>query len=597
MASAEHHRDHDAAVEVDNDPDPPPDAPLRFVFSWRKLWRFAGPGWLMSLAYLDPGNLESSLQMGGYVNFDLVWVLWWATVMGLVLQEMSARLGLVTGMDLAQMVRTYYPRWVNYVVYIMMEIAVIGADIQEVVGSGVAIKLLTNGYVPIWVGCLITGIDTFTFLAVQYLGVRYLEALIVVLISTMSVCFFVNWGNSEADAAELIRGWVVPSMPAFALTQTVGTIGAVIMPHNLYLHSGLVLSRKVNRESPHRVHAAIWYARIEASGALLIAFFINLAVIATNSATFYSPTCTNLSDGPFACMAPIAFNLSGDNMHVTPNGQGMPCALPTTVRSGGRALEGLCGEIGLESEGYALAAGLGSSSLYIWALGLLAAGQASTMVCTYAGQIIMGGCLQVQLAPWKRVAFTRAFALVPAILVAAGTGSDTSLFNNINEYLNVLQSVQLPFAMLPVLHFAASREVMGQFASSKTLFAISCTLAFLVMGVNVVLVLQFIQDPPTANVGDDASTSGGALAIIVLLGIGYFAICFRLMWSEVCAIGRYLTGAGGTQRISIGGEVASAIVDSEVREAQEAECGPMHGLGTQCSAASNTSTLPREGRI
>jgi hypothetical protein len=163
-----HHRDHDGAVEVDDDddePDPPPDAALRFRFSWKKLWRFAGPGWLMSLAYLDPGNLESSLQQGAYTGFSLVWVLWWATVMGLVLQEMSARLGLATGRDLAQTVRAEYPRWLNYVIYVMMEIAVIGADIQEVVGSGVALNLMTG--MPVWLGCLITGIDTFTFLAVQ----------------------------------------------------------------------------------------------------------------------------------------------------------------------------------------------------------------------------------------------------------------------------------------------------------------------------------------------------------------------------------------------------------------------------------------------
>ena len=129
---------------------------------------------------------------------------------------------------------------------------------------------------------------------------RYLEALIFVLIGTMSICFFINWGSSGADAGMLLRGWIVPTMPSYALTQTVGTIGAVIMPHNLYLHSGLVLSRKIKRTSPHRVHAAIWYARIEAAGALLFAFFINLAVVATNSATFYAPSCANLSGGPCA---------------------------------------------------------------------------------------------------------------------------------------------------------------------------------------------------------------------------------------------------------------------------------------------------------
>ena len=449
----------------------------------------------MSLAYLDPGNLESSLQLGSYTQFQLVWVLWWATVMGLVLQEMSARLGLVAGVDLAQAVRAEYPRWLNYVIYVMMEIAVIGADIQEVVGSGIAISLLSNGYVAVWVGCLITGFDTFTFLIVQYAGVRYLEAMICLLIGTMAVCFFINWGASETDATLLLEGWVVPMLPAYALTQAVGTVGAVIMPHNLYLHSGLVLSRKVKRESPNRVYAAIWYARIEAAAALLMSFFINLAIIAANAAPFFNSTCAELDGGPYACLLPsdIADSSSDD------------CDLPAVSclqRSTG--LYGVCDEIGLQVEGKAMSNALGKSALYIWAVGLLAAGQSSTMVCTYAGQIIMGGCLQIELAPWKRVAITRIFALGPALLVALSTVENQKLFNNINEYLNILQSVQLPFAMLPVLHFASSKRHLGRFASGPILFAVTCCLAFLVLSVNVLLVVQVTalrrpsDGPPTA---------------------------------------------------------------------------------------------------
>ncbi len=227
-------------------------APLQFRFSWRKLWRYAGPGWLMSLAYLDPGNLESNLQQGAYTRLSIVWVLWWATVTGFVLQEMSARLGLVTGKDLAQAVREEYPRWLSLVVYVMMEVAVIGADVQEVVASGIAFNLLSHGSIPVWVGCLITAVDTITFLAVGYLGVRYLEGLVCVLIGIMSLCFFVNLGNSGLHAWKgVLAGWLVPTMPPSAFTQIVGTIGAVIMPHNLYLHSGLVLSRKVRGGQAH----------------------------------------------------------------------------------------------------------------------------------------------------------------------------------------------------------------------------------------------------------------------------------------------------------------------------------------------------------
>jgi natural resistance-associated macrophage protein 2 len=211
-----------------------------------------------------------------------VWVLWWATVTGFVLQEMSARLGLVTGRDLAQAVRDEYPRWLSLVVYVMMEIAVIGADVQEVVASGIAFNLLSHGSIPVWAGCLITAVDTITFLAVGYLGVRYLEGFVCVLMGIMSLCFFINLGHSGLEAWDgVIEGWVIPTMPTGAFTQVVGTIGAVIMPHNLYLHSGLVLSRKLERSSDYRVHEALWYSRVESAGALLFAFLVNLAVVVT----------------------------------------------------------------------------------------------------------------------------------------------------------------------------------------------------------------------------------------------------------------------------------------------------------------------------
>ena len=533
--SVKHHRDHDGEVEVDSDgeDDPPEHAPLKFHFSLKKLWRFAGPGWLMSLAYLDPGNLEGSLQQGAYTRFALLWVLWWATVMGLILQEMSARLGLVTGRDLAQTVRAHYPRWLCYTIYVMMEIAVIGADIQEVVGSGIAINLITG--MPIWAGCLITGIDTFTFLAVQYLGVRYLEALICVLISTMSMCFFINWGQSGADAAALIQGWVVPMMPAYALTQAVGTIGAVIMPHNLYLHSGLVLSRKVKRTSPHKVYAAIWYARIESA----VALSSRTSSTSPSSPRTLRPSSrrraqTTAGPRPVRVHGRRAFNKSGDNKHMF-DGQGTPCELSAVAKRGAEGeTMGMCGMLGLSSEGYALESALGPSSLYIWALGLLAAGQASTMVCTYAGQIIMGGCLQLQLAPWKRVAFTRFFALGPALFVAVSTGSDTSLFNNINEYLNVLQSVQLPFAMLPVLHFVTNKQLMGRFASSRTTFALTACLAGLVMSINVMLIIDFIPEA-----FDPDPVPAAVVVIVLLLGAAYFTLCALMVADEFKAIIRY----------------------------------------------------------
>jgi len=501
------HREGDGEVEVDSDDGEAvedPNAPLTFKFSFRKLLRFMGPGWLMSLAYLDPGNLESDLQQGAYTRYHLVWVLWWATVMGLVLQELSSRIGVVTGMDMAQMVRSKYPKWLNYVIYVNMEIAVIASDIQEVVGSGIALNLLSNGGIPVWAGCIITGADTFTFLAVHYLGVRYLEALVCFLVSVMSVSFFINWGETDVDAGKLMMGWIVPRLPSYALTQAVGTIGAVIMPHNLYLHSGLVLSRRIDRNSSRKVNDAIQYNFLESGLALLTSFFINLAVVASNAGNFYTQDCAEMDGGPYACLNPNAID-SADR-------QG-PCELPSGV-------SGFCGELGLAQEGAALQHGLGSASLYIWAVGLLAAGQAATMTCTYAGQIIMGGCLQIELAPWKRVAFTRVIALGPSIIVAAATISDNNLFNRINEYLNVLQSLQLPFAMLPVMAMSSRGSVMGRFRPRTASIYVNFALAALVLVVNFIAVLQFSENFNTAG-----------KVILAIYGIFYVSLCGRMCFA------------------------------------------------------------------
>jgi len=271
-----------------------------------------------------------------------------------------------------------------------------------------------------------------------------------------------------------------------------------------------VLSRKISRHKPQRVHDAIWYARIESAGALLVSFFLNLAVVAVNATNFYDTKCAALDDGPYACMSIVAYNTSGQD------GDPVPCG----------EKHGVCGDFGLLSEGYALAdSALGNSSIYIWAFGLFAAGQAATMVCTYAGQIIMGGTLQIQLSPWVRVAITRIFALGPALVVATVTIRNQRLFNSINEYLNILQSVQLPFAMLPVLHFAAQKDLLGRFRSGMCLTVISTVLALLVIGVSVVLIVQFIADYPP-----------GAIAAVCVYGVLYFGVCIRMVWSEIVAI-------------------------------------------------------------
>jgi hypothetical protein len=369
----------------------------------------------------------------------------------------------------------------------------------------------------------------------------------------------------------------VPGVPSAAAIQlAIGTVGSTVQPHNLFLHSGLVLSRKVRRTSPRRVHDAIWYTRLETTFALLFSFYIkcrpaaiptllappavlstilyslcslrlacspsarrSLTVVATNDAKFYSPPCAALPDGPFACLpSKIGVASSDDDVTACSAAQSAPDAPPT----------GVCGELGLLAEGYALKATLGHASLFIWALGLLAAGQASTMVCTvrdqrwnsraehvltllcsppvlgrsleqYAGQIIMGGCLEIRLAPWKRVALTRTLALGPALVVAVYTAPDPALFSNINEFLNVLQSIQLPFAVLPVLRFASSEPLMGIFRTRHALLVGTYAIAVFLIAVNLYLVVEFVEGLSTPLV-----------CAAALWGAAYVFVCVKMVW-------------------------------------------------------------------
>lgn len=302
---------------------------------WKTLWSYTGPGWLMSLAYLDPGNLEADLQQGAYTGYSLLWVLFWCTTMGLFLQLLAARLGVVTGKHLAQMCvdeKHGYSRPVAMALWVCTELAIIGSDVQEVVGSAIAFKIIFG--FPLWVGALITACDTFTFLGLHAFGVRKLEAFIAVLIGTMCVCFWVTFVTSKPDVGEIIEGTIVPSAESYMGNQAVGTMGAVIMPHNIFLHSALVLSRQINRKDQRKVSEANKYNAIESSGSLFFSFIINLAVVGTYAATFFKKECAEEDGGPYAWV-------------IQDDGQGQ------------------CAEIGLADTQEALDHTLGKASRYV----------------------------------------------------------------------------------------------------------------------------------------------------------------------------------------------------------------------------------------
>jgi len=414
----------------------------------------------MSLAYLDPGNLEADLQQGAYTGYKILWVLFWCTALGLFLQILAARLGVTTGKDLASMCvdkKNGYSKPVAMALWVCTELAIVGSDVQEVVGSAIAFRILFG--FPLYVGCLITALDTFTFLGLHAFGVRKLEAFIAVLLCTMCVCFWFTFVMSKPSAGDILEGITVPRAESYMISQAVGTIGAVIMPHNLFLHSSLVLSRNVDRSSAKSVRTANKYNAIECTFSLLFSFLVNMAVVGTYAASFFNRECAVADGGPYALV------------------------------------DGQCQTIGLSQTQEALSSSLGASAKYVWAFGLLAAGQASTMTGTFAGQIVMEGFLNWKVAAWKRLAVTRSIALVPSMLVAIATSNHENTSDSVDEWLNILQSVQLPFALLPLLYFTNSESVMGQFKNPPLVQLLGYVLGGVVIMTNFYLLVDFVIDP------------------------------------------------------------------------------------------------------
>ncbi|KAG6602752.1 Metal Ion (Mn2 -iron) transporter (Nramp) Family [Phytophthora cinnamomi] len=467
--------------------------PERPPFSWGKFWSFVGPGWLMSMAYLDPGNLEADLQSGAYSRYELLYVTFWSTALGGLYQ---------------------YPRVVTYAVWIMMELVIIGCDIQEVLGTAIALQILFG--LPLWVGCLITALDTFTFLAIDRRGDnksnRLLETFFMGLIGIMCACFFVDFTVSKPSGIEITKGIAIPRIDNQNVMQAVGMLGSIIMPHNVYLHSALVQSRSVH---PRRgtgagpVKEANFYFGLEAILALFVSFLINMFVISAFASTFYSQQCDALGADvtsdvyaagiQTACIPFAAALVSGNSIYSATTG------LTCTIENGAVAASctqcyttkhvvGYCQQVGLREAGTAVSSSLGHYAKIIWAVGLVASGQASTMTGTYAGQFVMEGFLDLRIAAWKRVAITRTMALGPALVVALLTEYDGFHSDIVSEMINVMQSVQLPFALVPLLTFTSNKRLMGQpFVYNRwvVLALVIGTLAL--FGVNYALVFRTLQ--------------------------------------------------------------------------------------------------------
>jgi natural resistance-associated macrophage protein len=389
----------------------------------------------MSIAYVDPGNREADLQCGAQFGSMLLWALLASTFVGLCMQLVAARLGCATRKHLAEHCREHYPPFMRVLLWGFTELAIIGSDIQEVVGCSIGLYILF-GIDLLW-GVVVTAATAFGFLFLERLGTRPLElffgALIAVLAATMAWLF----SEIKPDRQAIVDGFLVPRMPPSAVQQVVGMVGCVIMPHNLFLHSALVQSRVV--EAGEEAEAVFLFT-IESTAAIVTSLLINTAVVAVFAKGFFGKEDANA--------------------------------------------------IGLANAGSYLGDKYGDALQIIWGLGLVAAGQSSTMTGAYAGQWVMQGYLALKVKPWKRALITRSMALMPCLLVAAWAGHRRNALDELNEYLNVLQSLVLPFALVPLLTFAGARSIMGELCLSWPSLVLGWVAAIAVMATNVYLLVS-----------------------------------------------------------------------------------------------------------
>jgi manganese transport protein len=407
---------------------------------WRKIFSFLGPAYLISVGYMDPGNWATDLQGGSKFGYSLLWVLLMSNLMALLLQGLAARLGIVRGRDLAQANREAYPKKVNYALYGLAEIAIAATDLAEVLGMAIGIQLLT-GLPLIW-GVSITVLDTFLLLYLQKLGMRKMEIFIIGLVAVVTISFLIEIILAKPDAGELVKGFVPFLQNEEALYIAIGIIGATVMPHNLYLHSALVQTRKI-APTKQGIKEAIKFNLIDSTVALNIAFLVNAAIL---------------------ILAATAFFKTG-NSHV--------------------------GEI---KEAHRLLAPLLGNGLapILFAVALIAAGQSSTITGTLAGQIVMEGYLQLRINPWARRLLTRLLAIIPALIVILIYGEQR--VDALLVLSQVVLSLQLGFAIIPLIHFVSDKEKMGDFAINTITKIAAWIIAATLISLNLKMLLNEATD-------------------------------------------------------------------------------------------------------
>lgn len=414
----------------------------------RKLLAFLGPAYLVSVGYMDPGNWATDIAGGSKFGYALIWVLLMSNLMALLLQSLSARLGVVRQLDLAQASRSSYHPIVNFCLWILAEIAIAACDLAEVLGMAIGLQLLF-GLPLIW-GVSLTVLDTLLLLLLQSYGMRKIEAFIIALVAIIGVSFLMEMIWAKPDMGQLVKGFI-PSIPSDeALYIAIGIIGATVMPHNLYLHSSLVQTRRIDT-SEKGIWSAIKYNFIDSAIALNAAFFVNSAILILAASTFFRAGMFEVSDiqDSYKFLAPLT--------------------------------------------------GTKWASI-LFGVALVAAGQSSTITGTLAGQVVMEGYLNLRIAPWLRRLITRLIAIVPAYIVILMYGEGKT--GELLVFSQVVLSLQLGFAVIPLIHFTSDKEKMGVFAIKPWVKISAWIIAFIIVSLNVKLIIQEIQGW-LANAGEN----------------------------------------------------------------------------------------------
>ncbi len=405
---------------------------------WRRMFAFAGPAYLVSVGYMDPGNWATDLEGGARFGYTLLWVLVMSNLMAILLQTLSARLGIVRGVDLAQACREAYPRRLNLALWALCEVAIAACDLAEVLGAAIGLNILFH--IPLLAGVLLTSLDTLLLLWLSRFGIRVLEGFILTLVAVMGVCFLVEILLARPDMGAMVSG-LVPSLDNRSLYIAIGILGATVMPHNLYLHSALVQTRQIGAGLEAK-RAACRFNLLDSVIALNGALLVNAAILVMSAATFFRHgiVVTEIQQA-HVLLAPL---------------------LGTTLAS------------------------------VLFGVALLSSGQSSTMTGTMAGQIVMEGFLSFRMRPWLRRLITRTAAIIPAALTIYFAG-DAATFKLL-ILSQVILSLQLPFAVIPLIHFTGDRLRMGEFTNARWVKVAAWTVAAVIVGLNVYLVTDTISE-------------------------------------------------------------------------------------------------------